>query len=372
MKIQSVLLVGVLGLCVFVGMGLLMVSAAIPAGGNGGGQIISQGTEGVENTFYGTDAGKGNSAKWVTFIGAKAGAGNNYGVNNTFMGYEAGASNTQGDENVFMGYRAGANNIHGTTNTFVGNNAGFYNTDGSNNTFVGATAGAQSRKGHYNTFVGNNAGYQNAEGSYNAFFGVQAGYWCNGRENVCIGGFAGYRNESGVGNVFIGYSAGQEERQSNRLYIDNSSVEIPLIYGEFDNNLIRINGNFTATATSVSSDRRWKKDIQPLQSALQKATELKGVSYQWNLEEYPNRGLCKGKQIGLIAQDVEAVLPELVETDSDGYKSVSYAKLTAVLVEAIKELKVENEKRRMLFENRIKEQKAEIEELRSFIKEPKS
>ncbi len=52
---------------------------------------------------------------------------------------------------------------------------------------------------------------------------------------------------------------------------------------------------------------------------------------------YPSRGFTKDKQIGLIAQDVEAVLPELVRTDRDGNKAVSYEKMVAVLIEAVKE-----------------------------------
>ena len=64
---------------------------------------------------------------------------------------------------------------------------------------------------------------------------------------------------------------------------------------------------------------------------------LRGVQFEWNLEEYPDNGFREGKQIGLIAQEVEEVLPELVRTDNDGYKSLEYEKITAVLVEAIKE-----------------------------------
>ena len=62
------------------------------------------------------------------------------------------------------------------------------------------------------------------------------------------------------------------------------------------------------------------------------------------VKSFPQRNFPDTRQIGLIAQDVEKVLPELVHTDSDGYKSLSYDKLTAVLVEAVKELKAQNEK----------------------------
>ena len=99
------------------------------------------------------------------------------------------------------------------------------------------------------------------------------------------------------------------------------------------------------------SDVSFKKEIRPLTSSLEKVSSLQGVSYEWKTEEYPEKGFTKERQIGLIAQEVEPLLPELVHTDKEGKKSLSYDKLTAVLVEA------------------IKEQQKEIEELRSMIKE---
>ena len=122
----------------------------------------------------------------------------------------------------------------------------------------------------------------------------------------------------------------------------------------------------------MSSDQRWKKNIQPLESSLGKISKLQGVTYEWKTDEYPDVGMAEGKQIGLVAQDVESVLPELVSEDKDGYKAVSYTKLTAVLVEAVKELKQENQMQKELLQQQIQKQQAEIEVLRSMIKELKS
>ncbi len=105
-------------------------------------------------------------------------------------------------------------------------------------------------------------------------------------------------------------------------------------------------GNAYATGRWESSDKRWKKNITPLENALDKVSQLQGVSYEWKVDEYPEKGFTEDTQIGLIAQDVEEVIPELVHTDNDGYKSVSYGKITAVLVEAVKELKAQNEELR--------------------------
>ncbi len=77
------------------------------------------------------------------------------------------------------------------------------------------------------------------------------------------------------------------------------------------------------------SDIRLKKDIKPLKSALSTLGKLQGKSYRWKDNNEPD--------IGLIAQELEKVIPELVKTDNQGYKSIVYQKLTAVLIEAVKE-----------------------------------
>lgn len=97
-------------------------------------------------------------------------------------------------------------------------------------------------------------------------------------------------------------------------------------------------GNVCATGNIGScSDMRYKKQITPLMHSLKKVQLLNGISYQWRTDEFPEKSFKKGNQIGLIAQDVEKVYPEVVLTDKDGYKSVDYSKLVAVLIEAVKE-----------------------------------
>ncbi len=85
------------------------------------------------------------------------------------------------------------------------------------------------------------------------------------------------------------------------------------------------------------SDIRLKKNITPLSGPLEKVLSLQGVSYEWKREAFPQHNFEEGRQVGVIAQEVEQVFPELVHTDEDGYKSVNYAALIAPLVEAIKE-----------------------------------
>jgi hypothetical protein len=90
------------------------------------------------------------------------------------------------------------------------------------------------------------------------------------------------------------------------------------------------------------SDRRFKQNITPVDSALDKVSRLQGVNFTWNRTAFPARNFPTGKEIGLIAQDVEPIIPEVVQTDAEGYKSISYDKLSALLIEAVKELKQKN------------------------------
>jgi hypothetical protein len=88
------------------------------------------------------------------------------------------------------------------------------------------------------------------------------------------------------------------------------------------------------------SDERYKRNIKPLQLSLDNLTHLTGVSYDWKIDEYRGKGFTDGRQIGLIAQDVEKVFPELVASDGKGYLAIEYNKLVPVLIEALKELQV--------------------------------
>ena len=83
-----------------------------------------------------------------------------------------------------------------------------------------------------------------------------------------------------------------------------------------------------------SSDERLKDNVSNIPNALNKVESLRGVEFDWN----DKQEVYEGHDIGVIAQDVEKVLPEIVEDRDNGYKAVKYEKLTAVLIEAVKEL----------------------------------
>lgn len=91
--------------------------------------------------------------------------------------------------------------------------------------------------------------------------------------------------------------------------------------------------NPTSGAWAYSSDIRLKKNIQPLKSPLECILKLNPVRYDWKTDPDSKNG----KQIGFIAQELEKYLPELVDTDLDGMKSITYSTLTSVLTGAVQE-----------------------------------
>lgn len=106
---------------------------------------------------------------------------------------------------------------------------------------------------------------------------------------------------------------------------------------------LEVNGAIKTFGIDEISDIRFKKDIAPLTNALAKVNQLQGVNYVWRQAEFPERKFEDGKQLGLIAQQVEQTVPEIVKTDEQGYKAVEYSKLVALLIEAIKEQQKEIE-----------------------------
>nr|WP_321358035.1 DUF1566 domain-containing protein [uncultured Draconibacterium sp.] len=132
---------------------------------------------------------------------------------------------------------------------FIGTNSGsqISGNEYGYNTFVGFQAGRKTNGSYWdgsgNSFFGHMVGDNNTSGSNNAAFGKSALYKNTiGSNNVAIGEEALYENQTGSGNIAIGYRAGRNISGSNKLFIDNSNTDSPLIYGEFDNNLLRING----------------------------------------------------------------------------------------------------------------------------------
>jgi hypothetical protein len=102
---------------------------------------------------------------------------------------------------------------------------------------------------------------------------------------------------------------------------------------------LQVTGDIIANSIAGSSDVRFKTNIAPIASPLQKVLALRGVNFNWNTSEFPQKMFSEKRTLGFIAQEVEKVLPEIVQTENtaEGYKSVQYDKVVALLVEAMKE-----------------------------------
>src|SRR6056300_7068 len=140
--------------------------------------------------------------------------------------------------------------------------------------------------------------------------------------------------------------AGYTTYSSNQTLNNNSNVHFEgLMVGQTSGstaNTIRCVGDVVAF---YSSDKRLKDNITPIENSLEKVGKLKGYEFDWN----DNQEVYEGHDVGVIAQEVEAVVPEIVETRKhDGYKAVKYEKLVPLLINAINELKAEIEELKVI------------------------
>ncbi len=118
------------------------------------------------------------------------------------------------------------------------------------------------------------------------------------------------------------------------------------------NYTLDVRGNIGNNTTLYHSDKRWKKNIHSLENSLYKILQLQGVSFDWRIKEFAEMNFPSGTKVGLIAQDVEKILPNIVHTDKNGYKSVEYANIVVVLIEAVKEQQKEIDELRKLIDEK--------------------
>lgn len=130
-------------------------------------------------------------------------------------------------------------------------------------------------------------------------------------------------------------------------------------------------GSVCSNGVALSSDVRYKKDIAVLTNALEKIMALQAVRYEFKTEEFSERNFSKEAQIGLIAQEVEAVMPELVLTKADGYKALDYAKIAPYLIEAIKIVKSEIDNDEQKFDKQCLALEQKVEGLKTLAAQQK-
>ena len=369
-------------------------------------------TTGTPNTYIGCQAGYGNitggrnvglgyKTLFVTenndntAIGYQALTAN-LGGQNTALGSSALQSNTTAANNTAVGYQAGYSNATGAGAAYFGQGAG-YTTTGSYNTYIGQNAGGLTTTGTLSTFVGNGAGYNITTGSKNTIIGTFTGNQGgldirtasnyivlsdgdgNPRQIINGSGITGFGAvpatwgavpvvavqvnglglANNVGSSYIMHNANMQSGYApyytnsgyaSGIYFNGGGVGGIQTYttasGTAGNAITFTAGPYVAnlgTSWTNSSDERLKNITGEITNALDKVLQLRAATYTWKADESAK------PQVGLIAQDLLKVLPEVVvvpesETDKDGnkqYMGVNYDNVIPLLVAAIQELKAE-------------------------------
>jgi Chaperone of endosialidase len=300
---------------------------------------------GFEALFLNTHAG-GNTAIGHIALGNNDSTGHGLANDNTAIGRGALYSNTDGDSNTAVGSDALANNNTGRLNTATGvsalednttghdNNAVGYaalanNTVGALNQAMGAFALGSNEDGDSNIAIGDSALTTNAHGSFNTVVGWAAGATVEGDNNIYVGAAAAAGVGSESGTIRIG---------------DVSSVDacyIAGIRGATATNGAAVFVDLNGKLGTVTSSARFKDDIKPMDNASESILALKPVMFRYknHIDAKPTR------QFGLIAEEVEAINPDLVVRDKEGKPyGVRYEQVNAMLLNEFLKEHRKNEK----------------------------
>ena len=297
----------------------------------------------------------------------------NGGLANTAVGWFALSSNIDNDFSTAVGAGALLFNRE-SGNTAVGAAALLFNDQGSDNTAVGVAALSNNVDGFEHTACGSNALLNNSTGVQNTAFGAGAlRNTTNGSTNVGIGRGALVNNISGSSNNALGFNAGVNVTTANNVISIGSS-------GANVSNSCFIGNIFGATTVNVgtpvlvdsagqlgtiSSSRRFKHEIKPMDESSEAILALKPVTFRYRSDRSGT------PQFGLIAEDVAKVNPDLVVHDENGkIYSVRYDQVNAMLLneflkehQRVEELKSAMAQQRKDFETAIVQQRQATEAL---------
>jgi uncharacterized coiled-coil protein SlyX len=289
-------------------------------------------TIGSSNTATGAFALNKNTGNVNTATGAFALFNNTDGGANTATGVNALSNNTSGYQNTATGYAALASNTTGDDNTANGVDALASNTIGGLNTAVGFFALSFNTTGSSNTAMGYQALLGTTTGSENTAVGAYALDSHNGTGNTALGFFAGAGFSTGDNNIAIGYNVFGVAGESNTIRIGNADITDTYISG--------ISGTTVASGAAVlvdssghlgtlTSSKRFKEEIRPMNKTSEAIFSLEPVTFRYTKEIDPHRT----PQLGLVAEDVEKVNPDLVVRDKEGKAySVRYDQVNAMLL----------------------------------------
>jgi hypothetical protein len=312
-------------------------------------------TTGTSNTAIGFGAlGSNTTGDFNTAEGRSALIRNTSGSQNTATGVNALISNTIGSQNTATGVNTLISNTTGFQNAATGVQALFANTTGFHNTADGFAALSRTTTGQHNTATGDEALGSNTTGNFNT---------ANGAHSL--------ENSTGTGNTALGFEAGANVTTASNVICLGAGV-----LGANENNSCFIGNVFNRTSPggtavfvdsngklgTITSSRRFKEEIEPMAQASEGLFALKPVTFRYKKGIDPQRI----PQFGLVAEDVEAVNPDLVVRDEEGkVNTVRYDAVNAMLLnEFLKEHRKVEE-----LSSIVAEQRKEVNALAAAVKE---
>ncbi len=303
-------------------------------GGNNtatGVQALFSNTTGNYNTALGVNAlYRNTTGRENTAAGLQALFNNTTGIQNTALGLSALYRNTTGESNTATGWQALFNNTIGNYSTANGYQALASQTDACCNTATGFRALLHNSTGSGNTAIGTEALFDNTTGGNNTAIGDQAlSNNTTGRDNIALGDHAGENLTTGNNNIDIG--TGGVAGESNTIRIGNvqAATYISGISGKTAAGGAAVFVAPGGKLGTVTSSRRFKKDIADMNAASETLLALRPVTFRYN-PELDKAGI---PQYGLVAEEVAEVNPDLVVRDEKGeIYTVRYEAVNAMLL----------------------------------------
>ena len=290
---------------------------------------LNKNTSGARNSAFGNASLSENVSGYSNAaFGASSLGGNTAGIKNCAFGDHSLSFNINGSENSAFGTESLSSN-RASFNSAFGSGSLSGNQQGTENSAFGYNS-LSSSMGSYNSAFGSVSLFNNSTGNANSAFGI--GSLQNnttGNNNTAVGNISGNGITTGSNNTAIGYNAQVPNNAGdNQVRIGNTSITYAGIQ----------------VSWSITSDRRWKKDISPSNLGLDFITKLNPVSYVRKDDE------SRKTEYGLIAQEVEDILKEegitnvgMLTVDNDGNYELRYNDLIAPIIKSIQELKHQND-----------------------------
>ena len=285
----------------------------------------------------------GGYPNFTTAEGTKALQSLTTGPANTAVGWFSLFSNTEGSFNTGVGagtllFNIGDQNTgEGTENTAIGAVALLFNTTGGLNTATGVQALEANTSGDANTATGVSALQNNTTGLDNTATGASALVsTTTGNNNTAVGVSALFNNPAGSSNIALGGLAGQSVTTASHVICIgdpgqdvSNSCYIGQIFGQTSAGGVPVIINTNHKLGTTTSSKRFKENIRPMDKTSEALFSLKPVSFRYKKEIDP----AGTSQLGLVAEDVEKINPDLVVRDEEGKPySVHYDQVNAMLL----------------------------------------